>query len=324
MQLRRIAIKDADLWLDPRAETPGVPINSEVETLISPRIVRRNHLRDAGWNDFDGVKVLKPNGDLLFLWLPDVIDKEVWYPAYKLLRTVSGGLDNRPDIIGEKLRMLRIRKSDGEVGKYSATAPEVMETVRGKSDMLGYFRYKNSAPGVPDCDIAGWTMREPDIYAGVREFIEKVDDIYRECDSVKAQYAAQKAYVDTVPEDWKIRNTKNDATNFTTMYVLKNHATAIHKDKFDERETFGVMASLGNPEEPWKGGEIVWPKFRIGCDYRPGDVLLGDVHEYHGNLFLDEKSERISCIFFVRKGIHECPALERGVTVDVEATLETD
>jgi len=313
-----------DLWRDARAETPGVPINSEVEALISPKIITRKHLRDAEWNEFDGVKVLKPNGDLLFLWLPDVIAKEVWYPAYKLLRTVSGGLDNRPDIIGEKLRMPRIRKSDGEVGKYSAAPLEVMETVPGNSDMLGYFRYKNTAPGVPDCDIAGWTMREPDIYAGVREFVENVDDIYRGCSDLKEQYAAQRAYMDKLTDDWKILNTKGLATNFTTMYVLKNHATAIHKDKFDEKETFGVMASLGNPEEPWKGGEIVWPKFRIGCDYRPGDVLLGDVHEYHGNLFLDENSERLSCIFFVRKGMHECPAIERGVTVDVETTVETE
>ncbi|MGO8794779.1 MAG: hypothetical protein ACLQLC_08160 [Candidatus Sulfotelmatobacter sp.] len=273
-----------------------------------PKIVRRKHLRDAEWNEYDGVTILKPNDEPLFVWLPEVIDQSVWLPAYKLLREVSGGLDNRPDIIGEKMRMPRIRKGDGEVGAYQATPLSVMETVRGRSDMLGYFKYKNSAPGVPDCDLAGWTMREPDVYAGVREFIEKVDDVYRGCDLIKAEYAAQKKYMDTVPEQWKIKNTKGGITNFTTMYVLKDHATAIHKDKFDEKETFGVMASLGNPDAPWKGGEIVWPKFRIGCDYRPGDVLLGDVHEYHGNLFLNETSERLSCIFFVRKGMHQCPA----------------
>ncbi len=91
-------------------------------------------------------------------------------------------------------------------------------------------------------------------------------------------------------------------TAFTTLYVLKNAPTAIHKDTADALGTFGCMACLGG----FEGNELVFPKYRIGVDYRPGDVILADVHEFHTNLPL-LSGERVSCVFFVREGMNECP-----------------
>jgi hypothetical protein len=109
-------------------------------------------------------------------------------------------------------------------------------------------------------------------------------------------------------------------TAFTTLYVLKNAPTAVHTDTADAKGTFGCMASLGD----FEGNELVFPKFRIGVDYRPGDVILADVHEFHTNLPLMPGGERVSCVFFVREGMHECPALNVPVAVDVETTLEIE
>jgi hypothetical protein len=91
-------------------------------------------------------------------------------------------------------------------------------------------------------------------------------------------------------------------TAFTTLYVLRNAPTAVHKDKADAKGTFGCMACLGE----FEGNELVFPKYRIGCDYRPGDVILADVHEWHNNLHL-LSGERVSCVFFVRTGMDACP-----------------
>lgn len=66
------------------------------------------------------------------------------------------------------------------------------------------------------------------------------------------------------------------------------------------------MATLGD----FRGNEICFPKFRVGVDYKPGDVLLADVHEMHGNFPL-LSGERVACVFFVRKGMDGCGRLGR-------------
>ena len=204
-------------------------------------------------------------------------------------------------VIGQNMRKDRIRKSDGEVTNFKAVPLEVMATVKGKAGLLGPFRHNKPKPDGTYCERTAWTLSKPKLWLGVQEFVESVEDVYRNEPIVAETYAKQRQYMDKVSSDWKI-----EGTNFTTMYVLKDHATAIHWDDFDEKETFGVMASLGDPDAPWDGNEIVWPKFRVGVDYRPGDVVLGDVHELHGNLPLLSGS-RVSCIFFVRRKMHQCP-----------------
>jgi hypothetical protein len=301
MQLRRFNIKTADLLADPAILRVEVPIDSVVQQKINPTIISRKHLRNAQGEKFRGVAVYKPDNTLLFVWLPDVIEESIWLPAYKLLNTVNGGLDNRPNVIGEGMRQQRIRKSDGELTNFKVVSTAVMKTVKGKAGTLGPYRYGKPRPSGFYCERTAWTIRKPKLWLGVQEFIAKIDEVYRDEPMLAEAYARQKKYIDTVPDDWKI-----EGTNFTTMYVLKDHATAIHWDNFDEHDTFGVMASLGDPDAPWVGNEIVWPKFRYGCDYRPGDVVLGDVHELHGNQQLLDGS-RVSCIFFVRTKMNQCP-----------------
>jgi hypothetical protein len=92
---------------------------------------------------------------------------------------------------------------------------------------------------------------------------------------------------------------------------LRNAPTAVHKDTADATGTFGCMASLGE----WEGNELVFPKYRIGCDHRPGDVILADVHEWHTNLPL-LSGERVSCVFFVREGMDACPVTKPSAPAD--------
>jgi hypothetical protein len=140
-----------------------------------------------------------------------------------------------------------------------------------------------------------WTLRKPELYTKVLRFVKEINDIYET--HLPKEYAKQREYVDTIEEDYKIKGTA-----FTTLYVLKNAPTATHVDTFDYPEAFGVMATLGN----FQGGEICFPRFRIAIDYQPGDLLLADVHQLHGNFPVLE-GERVACVLFVRKGIHKCP-----------------
>ena len=63
---------------------------------------------------------------------------------------------------------------------------------------------------------------------------------------------------------------------------------------------------------------MIFPKFRTAVEFRPGDILIGDVgHEVHGNTELKfsdgrpatefDKPERLSTIFYFEEKIQNCP-----------------
>jgi hypothetical protein len=238
--------------------------------------------------------VKKPNGDLLFRLVKDVIPEDVWRPAFDLLKTVSGSLANRPDIIAKNLRLPGVNKA-GKVSNFNSAPKPIVDEFGGNADLLGYYRYKNPAPGVVDCAPTAWTTGSSNILLGCMDFINAVDDVYRLM--LPDEYKRQKAIVAKAPKKLRMFDTA-----FTTLYVLRNAPAAVHQDKADAKGTFGCMACLGE----FEGNELVFPKYRIGCDYRPGDVILADVHEWHSNLPL-LSGERVSCVFFVREGMDTCP-----------------
>jgi hypothetical protein len=242
-------------------------------------------------------RVEKPDGSLLFMLIKNAIPEAVWRPAYQLLRTVSGDLSNRPNIIGSNLRLPTMRK-DGSLSNFNMAPKAVVNKFGGNADLLGYYKYKNPEPGVVDCAPTAWTQGKngglSPVYSGCFNFIREVNEVYKL--TLAAEYKRQKAVVDLVPPHRRILDTV-----FTTLYVLRNAPTAIHTDDFDAEGTFGCMASLGD----WQGNELVFPKYRIGCNYQQGDVILADVHEMHGNLPL-LSGERVACVFFVRTGMDQC------------------
>lgn len=173
----------------------------------------------------------------------------------------------------------------------------ITEKFGGRADMLGYYRYRNPKPGVRKCEVTGWTRRNLGGYKAVLPFIKAVDEIYNT--ALPAARAKQMEYVNTIPARWRIGQTA-----FTTLYALKNAPTATHTDDFDYPEGFGVMTSLGR----FRGGWLCFPRFRLAIDYQPGDLVLADVHQLHANFPIYEEDFRVACVFFCRKGQHECPA----------------
>jgi hypothetical protein len=113
--------------------------------------------------------------------------------------------------------------------------------------------------------------------------------------------------------DWIIADTA-----FTTVTVNRWDArhdarTRVHRDDGDLPEGFGVISILNSGR--YTGGELIFLKYRVAVDMREGDVLLCDVHEFHGNAPMKETEpgwERIACILYYRENMRGCrPA---GVT----------
>jgi 2OG-Fe(II) oxygenase superfamily/Domain of unknown function (DUF4326) len=299
----RVQIDSQDLLtMDHPAREPGYALRRADRKLLDVKVLRPKNV--------DYVEVYRPGGQLLAVLIKKCLDDDLVEDTHQLLRTVNGDPKNRPGIIGEKARQPEVR-ADGTLSERVGIVPRaVIKAYGGKADMLGHYHWtKPPSAGAAQCGPTAWTMRKPELYKQVLKFVKEIDGIYRA--HLPNEYAKQMEYVDTIKDDFKIRDTA-----FTTLYVLKNAPTATHVDTFDYPGAFGVMATLGN----FQGGEICFPRFRIAIDYQPGDLLLADVHQLHGN-FPVLSGERVACVLFVRKGIHKCPVDAQVSSIDLSEGL---
>lgn len=291
--MRRVNTKENELLSDAEVKNlmGHVLLSEERERLVLHEVRA----------DEDGMaEVYKPNGSLLLRLIKDCLPEKLCDETWQYLRTVKGSPANRPGILDKKARVPERRK-DGTVSQHNGARALISKLRKmgfqvGDADMLGKFRGKNQRTHRYECRRTGWTLSKPKLYEGVLDFIHEVNDLYAE--HAPAEFDRQMKYVKTIPDHWKIRGTA-----FTTLYVIKDNPTACHTDEFDIEDGFGVMATLG----AFSGGELCFPKFRVLADYRPGDVILADVHELHGN-FPQLDGERVACVFFCRTDQHKCPA----------------
>jgi hypothetical protein len=93
-------------------------------------------------------------------------------------------------------------------------------------------------------------------------------------------------------------------TSFTTITTNVNFQTSVHKDKGDDKDGFGNLTVIENGH--YSGAETCLPQYGIGVDVRTGDVLFMDVHEWHGNLPMTNKSKdavRLSIVCYLRYNV---------------------
>lgn len=241
-------------------------------------------------------RFLRADGSLLAVVIKDVLDQKLVKESYRVLRKVNGDPSNRPEIFGKGTRMNRIRE-DGSISPRVQTAKELVKAwPTAKADLIGGYRYKNSKPGVPNCSLTSWTRKCPEAAASAVKLGMAADEVYRVF--APDEYAQQAEYVLRIPLLYRL-----GPTNFSTLYAIKNKPTAVHYDGFNVPGGMAVLTTLGN----FQGAELCFPQYGVVVDYQPGDVLIADVkNELHGNLPL-VGGERITCVFFVRDGMHECP-----------------
>ena len=84
--------------------------------------------------------------------------------------------------------------------------------------------------------------------------------------------------VQQTPREWII-----PGTVFSTITVNRN---LFHRPQrpSDLREGFGVLSVIHAGQ--YSGGYLVFPKYEVAVDLCSRDVLLADVHEFHGNTLI--------------------------------------
>ena len=183
--------------------------------------------------------------------------------------------------------------------------------------LSGIGGYYGRYPRIPYCRTTLYTGGDVNRWKKCLPYINKVDQFFKEL--LPTRYANQKRVADTIDPGLRIGNTA-----FTTITINNNFRTAAHRDAGDLKEGFGNLSCTGKGE--WDGGYTVLPEYRVGVKLNPGDVLIMDVHQIHGNTPIREKGtgreavfignknnkekkvnfERISLVCYLRENMTQC------------------
>jgi hypothetical protein len=220
-------------------------------------------------------RVIASDGRIVAMLLCGAVPAELHKLANELLKPVDDRVDNRATAVGT-LSLPKSVNPDGSVSKRSGVNARVMHVVEARQGIVGYL-------GRP-CRMTLLTTRHPEMLDGNRRLIQLADQLYKE--HLPTFYAKQWAAVEKIPH-WRLGNTA-----FTTIYVAKNFRTAYHRDTGNMRGVMSVLMPMGR----FTGGELILPRWRIAIAFMPGDLLLFDPQQLHGNLPFE--GERLSAIFY--------------------------
>lgn len=207
---------------------------------------------------------------------------------------VTGGYRLKKDGTVSKIwhstNALKVRKN----GKVSKTS-EAVNIVN--SGIVGYFD-RNAR--IPFCRLTAFNQQHFEKFKKAYPIIKFVDKIYSSL--MPQHYKKQRAIADQTSQDFVIKDTA-----FTTITVNKNWQTAVHKDKGDFAEGFGNLVALRKGK--YLGGHFVVVRWGVGFDLQNGDLLLVDVHQWHGNTPIikdNNKVVRLSLVMYYREHMKDC------------------
>ena len=177
--------------------------------------------------------------------------------------------------------------------------PKVMSNIFGYFDRWSpsqkvIFRNAGIKP-IVDVRECRFNRDYPEKYKKTIPLIQEIDKLYKKL--TPAHYKDQRK---------KANQTyfKIPGTSFTTITTNINFQTTIHCDKGDDAEGFGNLAVIEHGK--YTGGETCFPQYGIGVNVRSGDVLFMDVHQPHGNLPINKKTEettRLSIVCYLRHNV---------------------
>ena len=179
------------------------------------------------------------------------------------------------------------------------TVPDVPRLRGAKHGLLGYMDAGNN--GLNPCRTTSYTRDHWEQFSTtVMPYVQAVDSTFQT--HLPERWIVQKSVAETTP-DYTIAG-----TSFSTITVNLNFATATHQDKGDLATGFGVLTCFRSGE--YSGGSLVFPKYGLAVNTDTRDVLLADVHQWHGNLPIigtQGEYQRLSCVMYYRSRLPLCP-----------------
>lgn len=234
-------------------------------------------------------EAISPAGRTIALLCSQQIASLLYNRAHGLWQTVDELPDNRATAVGSD-SMRRINK-DGSPTERRGVPREVLKILEEQGVRQGILGYLDRSSGQP-CRMTPLTRKRPELLYRNKNLIRRVNRLYAQ---YKPQiHALQMAEVEKSPS-YRLWDTV-----FTTIYIIRCLRCAYHRDSGNLRDVLSAIMVMGR----FTGGELVFPRWRIAIALKPGDLLLFDPQELHGNLPFE--GERLSAVFYCERNIAEC------------------
>lgn len=240
----------------------------------------------------------KETGRCIAKFRKNVIPGKVIMDAYESLKGAAIPTDSRGVATGIKKEGKFMSKKILKNGKQAKKIWAHGQTVN--SGIIGYYE---RTVRFPHCRLTSFNKHEFEKFVKAYPIIKFVDNKYKEL--MPNEYKIQRKLADKTSQDFVIKG-----TSFTTVTVNKNWQTAVHKDQGDLKEGFGNLVALRKGK--YIGGHFVVVKWGVGFDLQNGDLLLVDVHQWHGNtpIKADKEAVRLSLVMYYRENMKFCGTME--------------
>lgn len=255
--------------------------------------------------DYDCDVFDKKTGVLLAKFRKKIIDFEILNNAVENTKSAIKKNDQRGSASGKvDVSKLSMKNVDLELKEFNAFYKNKKGLITKFSignqveDAVIGFMDRNAR--MPFCRKTTFVKNEFEKFTKAIPFIKQVDFFYKEL----------------IPEKWKIQkeyalasdiNYIISDTSFSTVTINKNFQTAVHKDVGDLKQGFGNLSCYKTQGS--KGGYFVLPEWRIAFDLNTCDLILVDVHQWHGNTQITNETKedkRISFVMYYRERIIDC------------------
>lgn len=293
---------------------PKVHSDKWVEEHLATHLLDENCYDSLVESDTDGY--CAETGELIFKFRKSVIPKTVAKRASDILfkhkfstgnrGTAGGDIQENAEkgLAGSRLSEALKSHKIGEAGKgrykpikKDGTVSKTNIANEVNSGIIGYYdRY----PRTPYCRLTAFNQNHFKDWKEVYPIIKFVDNQFAQL--VPDKYKLQRAEADATSQDFVIPNTA-----FTTVTVNQNWQTAVHKDAGDLEQGFGNLVALRRGK--YEGGYFVLPEWRVAIDLQNCDLLMVNVHRWHGNTpikMISRDALRVSLVMYYRKKMIEC------------------
>lgn len=219
------------------------------------------------------MRIETTDGELVAINLVGALSATTQAALYPLLSQVSDGMRNRSSACGTT-QLPRIKR-DGTLSPRKVVPKSVADLHAARGTASGILGYRGET-------LTKLSRQRKDMMAACELVAQRMSHLYRRM----APEHYNRQLPGPGPRLW--------GSPFSTIYVAKNFRTAYHTDG-NLPGSFGIITPMGD----YTGGELVFPRLRVALAMRPGDVVLFNTEEAHGNLRIF--GERVSAIYYAQR-----------------------
>ena len=277
--------------------------NFRMRSLVDEAHIRKNvRGKVLAPEDYDVLltgpsRVYGPAGNHVVTYLPGVLVglAEEYFERIHAIRMVT------------KTRVLASGSPMMKAGVQNEAAREII------SGTIGYLEAGVSGAD-QICRLTAWTGSHASEFADLFPLFAAIGDLAQLY--TPQEWRRQMDMVEKTAPEFVIGDTP-----YTTVTVNHDYPTGVHKDAGDLPQGISCLFYLARGQAKvdgpggWHGGELVFPSFRLAVDPGPGDLLLMDAHQWHGNTELQNFDPnaghaRTALVLYYRTNMVKCPSPE--------------